>query len=204
MNECFHRCSQDLGVLKSVSERKFFRYREYSQYLFRDLCTAGSAILVVFRGSILLCYTLLMEYCCTSRNSGTCTAGTKYWQYFVRLALRVLVLRVLRVLGVVSKCCQYPDHLSVHRRFDNFIRILLLTAFTVHGWSHEWELNKLLSGGKLQYFDYWQYFGNMLRALEISTGSTSVSNYFECLYCGYCFLYSGFCTTHHAPHTRSI
>ena len=72
--------------------------------------TADSAILVVFRGSLLLYYTLLVEYCCTSSISGICTAGTaKYWQYFVRLVLRVLVLRVLRV-HIVPKYFQFAQY----------------------------------------------------------------------------------------------
>ena len=41
----------------------------------------------------------------------------------------------------------YFDHLSVHRCFDNFIRILLQIAFTVHEWSHEWELKQITFGG---------------------------------------------------------
>ena len=41
----------------------------------------------------------------------------------------------------------YFDHLSVHRGFDNFIRLFLQTAFTVHGWSHEWELKQITFGG---------------------------------------------------------
>ena len=75
------------------------------------LCTADSAILVVFRDSLLLYYTLLVEHCCTSSNSGICTAGTaKYWQYFVRLVLRVLVVRVLLVVAVVPKCFQHAQY----------------------------------------------------------------------------------------------
>ena len=41
----------------------------------------------------------------------------------------------------------YFDHLSVHRRFDNFMRILSQTALTIHGWSHEWELKQITFGG---------------------------------------------------------
>ena len=87
------------------------------------LCTADSAILVVFRDSLLLYYTLLVEHCCTSSNSGICTAGTaKYWQYFVRLVLRVLVLRVLRAHGVVPKYSQYAQYTgSMKYIFTNYL-----------------------------------------------------------------------------------
>ena len=133
--------------------------------LISRFCTAGSVILVVFWGSlilILMLYILLVEYCCISSISGICTAGTaKYLQYFVRLVLPVLALRVLRVLGVVptyqvlSKCAVYWkyevyfDHLSVHRRFDNSIHILLQTAFTDGPTNENWS--KLPLGGKLEY-----------------------------------------------------
>ena len=52
------------------------------------------------------------------------------------------------------------NHLSVHHRFDNFIRILLQTALTVHGWSHKWEL-KQTTGWELEYSEYWRYFGSI-------------------------------------------
>ena len=74
---------------------------------FERLGTADSAIVLVFRRSLQLYYILLVEYSYTSSISGICPAGTaKYCQYFVRLLLRVLVLRVLRVLGVVPKYFQ--------------------------------------------------------------------------------------------------
>ena len=61
----------------------------------------------------------------------------------------------------------------MHRRFDNFIRILLQTAFTVHGWSHEWELKKITFGEGTRVLRVLAVFREyMLRALEISTGST--------------------------------
>ena len=66
------------------------------------MCTADSVIIVVFRGSLLTVLLLLVEYLCTSSISGICTSGTaKYWQYFVQLVLRVLVLRVL---------CEYSEY----------------------------------------------------------------------------------------------
>ena len=49
-------------------------------------------------------------------------------------------------------------YLSVNRRFDNFILILLQTSFTVHGWFHEWALKQITFGGELEYFEYWQHF----------------------------------------------
>ena len=36
VNECFHRCPQTMAVWKCISARKYFTYREYPQYLFRD------------------------------------------------------------------------------------------------------------------------------------------------------------------------
>ena len=73
--------------------------------LISRLGTTDSAIVLVFRRSLqLLYYTLLVEYCYALSISGICAAGTaKYRQHFVLLLLRVLVLRVLRVLGVVPK-----------------------------------------------------------------------------------------------------
>ena len=53
-----------------------------------EIVYCGSAILVVFRGSLILYYTLLVEYCCTSSISGICTAGTaKYCGYYQVLAV---------------------------------------------------------------------------------------------------------------------
>ena len=61
----------------------------------------------------------------------------------------------------------------MHRRFDNFIRILLQTAFTDDGWSYEWGLKQSTFGGELEYLRVLAVFREyMLRALEISTGST--------------------------------
>ena len=82
-----------------------------SQVLISRLCTADSAMLVIFQGSLLRYYTLLVEYCCASSILGICNEGTaKNWQYFVRLVLRVQVLRVLRVHGVVPKYSQYAQY----------------------------------------------------------------------------------------------
>ena len=101
----------------------------------------------------------------------------------------------------------YFNHLSVHHRFDNFIRILLQTALTVHGWSHEWELKQTTFGVGTRLPRVLAVFRDyMLRALDVFTGSTLLSpehsSHFGCLYCGEC-LYSGFCTSHHTP-SRSI
>ena len=64
-------------------------------------------------------------------------------------------------------------HLSVHRRFDNFIRILFQTALIVDGWSHEWELKQITFGEGTRVLRVLAVFREyMLRALEISTGST--------------------------------
>ena len=73
--------------------------------LISRLGTTDSVIVLVFRRSLqLLYYTLLVEYCYALSISGICSAGTaKYRQHFVLLLLRVLVLRILRVLGVVPK-----------------------------------------------------------------------------------------------------
>ena len=81
--------------------------------------------------------------------------------------------KILSICAVYWKYSVYFDHLSVHRRFDNFIRILLQTAFTIHGWSYEWELKQSTFGGELEYLRVLAVFREyMLRALEISTGST--------------------------------
>ena len=101
------------GSIEKYFREKILQIPRVLAVLISRLCTADSAILVVFRGSLLLYYTLLVEYCCTSSISGICTAGTaKYWQYFVRLVLREMVLRVLRVLGVltVPKYFQYSQY----------------------------------------------------------------------------------------------
>ena len=99
------------GSIEKYFREKILQIPRVLAVLISRLCTADSAILVVFRGSLLLYYTLLVEYCCTSSISGICTAGTaKYWQYFVRLVLRVLVLRALRVLGVVPKYSQKAQY----------------------------------------------------------------------------------------------
>ena len=116
--------------------------------------TADSAILVVFRGSLLLYYTLLVEYCCTPkyfvdlycgycqllavfRPVGTASTGTA----------STASTHSTKILSICAVCWEYEvyfDHLFVHHRFDNLIRILLQTAFTVHEWSHEWELKQII------------------------------------------------------------
>ena len=142
-----------------------------------------------------------------------------YWQYLVRLLLRVMVLRVLRVLGVVPKYFQQAQYSGNMRCIPT---IYLRTAvsifhphfiaentFTVDGWSHEWELKQNTFSGGTRILRvlavFWEY---MLRAPEIPTGSTLlilwVLQAFRISYCGCCLLYWGFCTTHHTPSTRSI
>ena len=61
----------------------------------------------------------------------------------------------------------------MHRRFDVVIRILLQTAFAVHGWSHEWKLKQISFGKGTRVLRVLAVFREYtLRALEISTGST--------------------------------
>ena len=56
--------------------------------------------------------------------------------------------KIISISAVYWEYGAYSDHLSVYRRFDNIIRILLQTAFIVGGWSHEWELKQnTFSGG---------------------------------------------------------
>ena len=59
---------------------------------------------------------------------------------------------MLSICAVYREYQVFFDHLSVHRRFDQFIRILLQSAFTVHGWSHEGELNQISFGGETRVF----------------------------------------------------
>ena len=101
------------------------------------LCTADSAIPVVFRGSILLHYTLLVEYCCTSKNlrdlyCGCCQVlavfrpvGTAWTAPASTASTRSINgTKILAIFPVYGECEVYFDHLSsVHRRFDNLIRI---------------------------------------------------------------------------------
>ena len=58
----------------------------------------------------------------------------------------------------------------MHRRFDNFIRILLQTAFTVDGWSHEWELKQISFGGETRVLVVLAVFRAVVTA---STGTAS-------------------------------
>ena len=116
---------------------------------FRDLYCGYCQVLAVFR------------------PAGTASTGTASTAS-TRSSTKILVM-----CAVYWEYEVYSDHLSVHRRFDNFILILLQTAFTVHGWSHECELMQIAFGegtgilGVLAVFlEY------MLRALAISTGST--------------------------------
>ena len=102
------------GSTETYFREKIFQIPRVLAVFISRLCAANCVIVVMFRGSLLLYYTLLVEYCRTSSISGICTAGTaKYWQYFVRLVLRVLVLRVLRVLGVVTKILNKRSMLGV-------------------------------------------------------------------------------------------
>ena len=60
-----------------------------------------------------------------------------------------------------------------YRRFDNYIDILLQTAFTVHGWSHDWGLKQITFGGGPRVVRVMSILREYtLRELEISTGST--------------------------------
>ena len=107
----------------------------------------------------------------------------------------------------------------MHCRFHNSIRILLQTAFTVDGWSHEWELKHFTFGGGTRVLRVLAVFrpvgiastgtrvlqstGGISRVYAASTrniygfntlDTLGYSNRFGCLCCGYCLLYSGFCT----------
>ena len=168
------------GSIEKYFREKILQIPRVLAVLISRLCTGGSAVLVLVPRSLLLYYTLLVEYCCTWSISRICTADTaKYLQYFVRLVHRVLVLWVLwylqntfnmrSILGV----WRFFVHLSVHRRFDNFICILLQTSFTIHRWSHERYLKQVSLGGGTRVLGVLTLFRKvMLRALKVSTGST--------------------------------
>ena len=107
----------------------------------------------------------------------------KYWQYFVWLVLRVLVLWALRVLGVVRKCFQYAQYTGSIKYFST---ISLCTAVSISSSAFYYSQHslftdgptkgswtKFLSGGKHEYLEYWLLCREyMLRALEIFTGLT--------------------------------
>ena len=139
------------GSIEKYFREKILQIPRVLAVLILRLCTACSAIPVVFRGSLLLHYTLLVEYCSTSKHLrdlycgycqvlavfrpvGTASTGT---------ASTASTRSSAKILSICVVYWKYEVHfyqLSVHRRFDNSIRILLQTAFPVHGWSHEWEL----------------------------------------------------------------
>ena len=110
------------------------------------------SIAVVFQGSVLRVL--------PSTRSISSGCYREYWfitsyhkdEYTNTWYLRVLVLRVLRVLGVVPNFFNKRSILGVWIIFRPSVcappfRILLQTAFTVHGLSHEWELKKITFGG---------------------------------------------------------
>ena len=131
--------------------------------LISRLCTADSAILVVFRGSLLLYYTLLVEYCCTSSISGICTAGTaKYWQYLVRL-----VLRVLRIHEVVPKYSHYAQYAGSMKYISTICLCTAVSHFTADSIHCSRIVPRMgveenyFRGGELEYLEHWQYFGSI-------------------------------------------
>ena len=202
------------------SERKYIRYREYSQYIFRDCVLrivsywstrtiSGFTSTVLYSAcGILLNFKYFRDLYCgyfqvlaVFRPVGTASTDT------ASTASTRSSTKLLSICAVYWEYEGYFDHISVHRRFNNFIRILLQTAFTDGPTDGSWS--KLLSGGELEYLEYWQYFGSICcehsKYLRVQRSWYSeYSNHFGCLYCGYCLLYSGFCTAHHTPSTRSI
>ena len=140
--------------------------------------------------------------------SGVCTAGTaKYWQYLVRL-----VLRVLRIHGVVPKYSHYAEYTGSMKYIWTIYLCTAVSIISSAFYCRQHALvprigveTKCFRGGTRVLRALAVFREYMLRALEISTGSISEhSNHFGCLCCGYCLFYSGFCTTHHTPSTRSI
>ena len=94
----------------------------YFKY-FRDLYCGYCQVLAVFR-PVVTASTGTASIANTRSSKKILSASVVRWEYEV-----------------------YSDHISVHRRFDHFIRILLETAITVDGWSHEWELKQITFGG---------------------------------------------------------
>ena len=103
----------DNGSMEMYFREKILHIPRVPAVLISRLCTSDSAILVVFRGSLLLYYTLLVEYCCTSSIAATCTTGTaKYWRYFVRLVLLLLQLLLL-LFRIIADQLQKSDYMPV-------------------------------------------------------------------------------------------
>ena len=149
------------GSIEKYFRENILQISRVLAVLISRLCTADSATLVVFRGSlllyqglysacgILLCFKYFRDMYCgycqvlaVFRPVGTASTGT------ASAASTRSSTKILSKSAVYWEYEVYSDHLPVHRGFDNFIRILLPTAFTVHGWSHQGELKLIIFGGR--------------------------------------------------------
>ena len=94
-----------------------------------------------FRGGGTLVFVALAVFRpVVTASTGTGSTGA------VRTASTRSTNKIISISAVYWEYGAYSDHLSVYRRFDNIIRILLQTAFIVGGWSHEWELKQITFG----------------------------------------------------------
>ena len=151
------------GSIEKYFRQKILRRPRVLAVLISRLCTADSAILVVFQGSLLLYYILLVEYCCTSSISGICTAGTaKYRQYLVRL-----VLRVLRIHEVVPKYSHYAQYAGSMKYISTICLCTAVSHFTADSIHCSRIVPRMgveenyFRGGELEYLEHWQYFGSI-------------------------------------------
>ena len=95
-----------------------------------------------FRGGGTLVFVALAVFRpVVTASTGTGSTGA------VRTASTRSTNKIISISAVYWEYGAYSDHLSVHRRFDNIIRILLQTAFIVDAWSHEWVLRQITFGG---------------------------------------------------------
>ena len=177
--------SQKLPVSARIEKyfrEKTLRILRVPSVLISRLCTAAGAILVVFRVQYTVLYSacgillylqyfgdVYCGYCqmlAVFRPVRTASAGT------ASTASTRSKTKILSICAVYWGYEVYFDHLFVNRRFDNFIRFLLKTSFTVHGWSHGWELKQITFGGGTRGLRALAIFLEyMRRALEIYTDS---------------------------------
>ena len=123
------------------------RYSQYLRFMYCGILRVPAVVrdsvlrmlpcsqyFVVQCWGIQLCFTCFRVLYC-----GYCQVLAVFWP---------LVLRVLRVFGVpgVSTHSHYAlnTNYTVHR-FDNLVPVFI--AEIIHGWPHEWELEKITFGG---------------------------------------------------------
>ena len=137
------------GSIKKYLREKMLQRPRVLAVLISRLCTADSAILVVFRGSLYsACVTSLYIKHVWGLYCGYCEVLAVFSPVGAASTANTRSsTKILSLCRVYWEYEVYFDHLSVHRRFDNFMRILSQTALTIHGWSHEWELKQITFGG---------------------------------------------------------